>query len=186
MSFHTMGVDGHAFEPAAAAPSVRSSELLGFPPGARVLIINLDDFDHHGVDVDLAQLPLDDPAVYDMLCAADSVGVFQVESRAQTATLPRLKPRKFYDLVVEVALIRPGPIQGGSVHPYIRRRNNQEEPTYLHELLRPTLEKTLGVPLFQEQLMQMAIDIAGFTPAEADQLRRAADSAAELGQAARA
>ena len=111
-----------------------------------------------------------------MLCRADSVGVFQVESRAQMATLPRLKPRTFYDLVVEVALIRPGPIQGGSVHPYIRRRNGQEPVTYLHPLLEPSLEKTLGVPLFQEQLMQMAIDVAGFTPGEADQLRQAMGS----------
>ncbi len=125
-----------------------------------------------GVDVDLAALP-QDPEVYEMLCRADSVGVFQVESRAQMATLPRLRPRTFYDLVVEVALIRPGPIQGGSVHPYIRRRNGHEPVTYLHPLLEPALEKTLGVPLFQEQLMQIAIDVAGFTPGEADQLRQA-------------
>ena len=128
--------------------------------------------DHHGVEVDLADLSLED-AVYDMLCRADSVGVFQVESRAQMATLPRLRPRCFYDLVVEVALIRPGPIQGGSVHPYIRRRKGEEPVTYLHPLLEPSLAKTLGVPLFQEQLMQMAIDVAGFTPPEADQLRQA-------------
>ncbi|REH26147.1 error-prone DNA polymerase [Kutzneria buriramensis] len=108
-----------------------------------------------------------------MLQAADTVGVFQVESRAQMATLPRLKPREFYDLVVEVALIRPGPIQGGSVHPYIRRRNGDEEPDCGHPLLENALSKTLGVPLFQEQLMQMAVDVADFTPAEADQLRRA-------------
>src|SRR5829696_3829331 len=127
---------------------------------------------HHGVEVDLAALP-QEAAVYEMLCQADSVGVFQVESRAQMATLPRLKPREFYDLVVEVALIRPGPIQGGSVHPYIRRRNGDEEVTYLHPLLERSLRKTLGVPLFQEQLMQMAVDVAGFTAAEADQLRRA-------------
>ncbi|MYB04213.1 MAG: DNA polymerase III subunit alpha, partial [Acidimicrobiaceae bacterium] len=126
----------------------------------------------HGEDIDLAALP-QDPAVYDMLCEADSVGVFQVESRAQMATLPRLRPRCFYDLVVEVALIRPGPIQGGSVHPYIRRRNGTEPVTYLHPLLERSLAKTLGVPLFQEQLMQMAIDVAGFTPAESDELRRA-------------
>src|SRR5688572_25447415 len=92
------------------------------------------------------------------------------------ATLPRLKPRTFYDLVVEIALIRPGPIQGGSVHPYIRRRNGQEPVTFLHPLLRPSLEKTLGVPLFQEQMMQMAIDVAGFTPAESDELRQAMGS----------
>jgi error-prone DNA polymerase len=129
----------------------------------------------HGVDLDLATIEQDD-AVYDMLCEADSIGVFQVESRAQMATLPRLRPRTFYDLVVEVALIRPGPIQGGSVHPYIRRRKGQEPVTYLHPLLEPALAKTLGVPLFQEQLMQIAIDIAGFTPGDADQLRQAMGS----------
>jgi error-prone DNA polymerase len=131
--------------------------------------------DSHGVEIDLADLEQEDE-VYDMLCAADSVGVFQVESRAQMATLPRLRPRCFYDLVVEVALIRPGPIQGGSVHPYIRRRNGREPVTYLHPLLEPALKKTLGVPLFQEQLMQMAIDVAGFTAGEADQLRQAMGS----------
>ncbi|MEY5059301.1 MAG: error-prone polymerase, partial [Actinomycetota bacterium] len=104
------------------------------------------------------------------------MGVFQIESRAQMSTLPRLKPRRFYDLVVEIALIRPGPIQGGSVHPYIRRRNGREPVTYLHPLLENSLGKTLGVPLFQEQLMQMAIDVAGFTPSEADQLRQAMGS----------
>ncbi|HEX6074428.1 MAG TPA: error-prone DNA polymerase [Micromonosporaceae bacterium] len=132
--------------------------------------------DYHGDEIDLAKLPQEDPNVYDMLCRADSVGVFQVESRAQMATLPRLKPRKFYDLVIEVALIRPGPIQGGSVHPYIRRCNGREPVTYPHPLLEPALRKTLGVPLFQEQLMQMAIDVAGFDAAEADQLRRAMGS----------
>lgn len=131
--------------------------------------------EHHGDEVDLAFLPQDD-AVYEMLQRADSIGVFQVESRAQMATLPRLKPREFYDLVVEVALIRPGPIQGGSVHPYIRRRNGDEKVTYLHPLLEKSLKKTLGVPLFQEQLMQMAIDVAGFTPSEADRLRQAMGS----------
>ncbi len=131
--------------------------------------------EHEGVDIDLAELPQDD-AVYDMLCRADSVGVFQVESRAQMATLPRLRPRCFYDLVIEIALIRPGPIQGGSVHPYIRRRKGEEPVTYLHPLLEKSLSKTLGVPLFQEQLMQMAIDVAGFTPSEADQLRQAMGS----------
>src|SRR5262245_21996775 len=125
-----------------------------------------------GDKIDLAMLA-QDPEVYAMLCRADSIGVFQVESRAQMATLPRLRPETFYDLVVEVALIRPGPIQGGSVHPYIRRRKGLEEPTYLHPLLENALHKTLGVPLFQEQLMQMAIDAAGFTPGEADQLRQA-------------
>ncbi|HSS11807.1 MAG TPA: error-prone DNA polymerase, partial [Acidimicrobiales bacterium] len=129
----------------------------------------------HGDDIDLATIPQEE-AVYEMLSKADSVGVFQVESRAQMATLPRLKPRDFYDLVVEVALIRPGPIQGGSVHPFIRRRNGQEPVTYLHPLLERSLKKTLGVPLFQEQLMQMAIDVAGFTAAESDQLRQAMGS----------
>lgn len=128
---------------------------------------------HDGRPIGLHDLPQEDPAVYDLLCAADTVGVFQVESRAQMATLPRLQPRCFYDIVVEVALIRPGPIQGGSVNPYIRRRLGREPVTYLHPLLEPALEKTLGVPLFQEQLMQIAIDVAGFTPAEADKLRKA-------------
>ncbi|HUA96619.1 MAG TPA: error-prone DNA polymerase [Acidimicrobiales bacterium] len=128
-----------------------------------------------GPALDLAVLP-QEPEVYEMLCRADTVGVFQVESRAQMGTLPRLQPRCFYDLVIEVALIRPGPIQGGSVHPYLRRRNNEEEITYLHPLVEPCLKKTLGVPVFQEQLMQMAIDVAGFTPAESDRLRQAMGS----------
>jgi error-prone DNA polymerase len=128
---------------------------------------------HYRHRVQLADLQPTDPAVYEMLARADSVGVFQVESRAQMATLPRLKPRCFYDLVVEVALIRPGPIQGDSVHPYIRRRNGQEAWDYDHPLLANALRKTLGVPLFQEQLMQMAIDVADFSAAEADELRRA-------------
>ena len=128
---------------------------------------------HHGVVVDLARLPMDDPAVYDLLCRADTVGVFQVESRAQMNTLPRLAPRTFYDLVVEVALIRPGPIQGEMVHPYLRRRAGEEPVVYPHPSLEPILERTLGVPLFQEQGMQVAIAAAGFTPGEADELRRA-------------
>jgi error-prone DNA polymerase len=131
---------------------------------------------HHGVRWNLHSLPQEDPGVYDMLCAADTVGVFQVESRAQMATLPRLRPRKFYDLVVEVALIRPGPIQGGSVHPYMRRKNGAEEPTLPHPSMRRALGKTLGVPLFQEQMMQLAIDCAGFSPADADRLRQAMSS----------
>jgi len=130
---------------------------------------------YHGVGIDLAAVPQEDE-VYEMLCRGDSVGVFQVESRAQMATLPRLQPRNFYDLVVEVALIRPGPIQGGSVHPYIRRRNGLEPVTYLHPVFEKSLKKTLGVPLFQEQLMQMAIDAAGFSASEADQLRQAMGS----------
>jgi error-prone DNA polymerase len=130
---------------------------------------------HEGIEIDLATIP-QEPEVYELLCAADTVGVFQVESRAQMATLPRLRPECFYDLVVEVALIRPGPIQGGSVHPYLRRRNGQEPVTYPHPLLEKCLEKTLGVPLFQEQLMQMAIDVAGFTAGESDRLRQAMGS----------
>ncbi len=129
--------------------------------------------EHEGIEVDFARLDLEEPAVYEMLQRADSVGVFQVESRAQMATLPRLKPRTFYDLVVEVALIRPGPIQGGSVHPYIRRRNGLEPVTYDHPVMKQSLAKTLGIPLFQEQLMQLAVDVAGFDAGEADQLRRA-------------
>ncbi|MGB3332385.1 MAG: error-prone DNA polymerase, partial [Mycobacterium sp.] len=131
---------------------------------------------HCGVEVDLAAIDLSEPAVYEMLARADTVGVFQVESRAQMATLPRLRPRVFYDLVVEVALIRPGPIQGGSVHPYIRRRNGIDPVTYEHPCMARALEKTLGIPLFQEQLMTLAVDCAGFTAGEADQLRRAMGS----------
>ncbi|WP_062377583.1 error-prone DNA polymerase [Demequina pelophila] len=127
-------------------------------------------------DLQLHNMPQEDPAVYDLLCAADTVGVFQVESRAQMATLPRLRPRRFYDIVIEVALIRPGPIQGGSVHPYINRARGREPVTYLHPSLEKSLGKTLGVPLFQEQLMQMAMDAAGFDGALADQLRRAMGS----------
>ncbi|MCX4097210.1 error-prone DNA polymerase [Nocardia sp. alder85J] len=132
--------------------------------------------EHVGEVVELHTLDLSEAAVYEMLSRADSVGVFQVESRAQMATLPRLRPRNFYDLVVEVALIRPGPIQGGSVHPYIRRRNKLEETVFDHPALENALGRTLGVPLFQEQLMQMAVDVAGFSAAEADQLRRAMGS----------
>ncbi|HWD55998.1 MAG TPA: error-prone DNA polymerase [Acidimicrobiales bacterium] len=128
--------------------------------------------DFYGVEVDLAQLPQEDE-VYDLLCAADTVGVFQVESRAQMGTLPRVRPRTFYDIAIEVALIRPGPIQGHAVNPYIRRRRGEEEVTYLHPLLEPILERTLGVPLFQEQLMEMAVAIAGFSAADADELRQA-------------
>jgi error-prone DNA polymerase len=130
----------------------------------------------HGIRYDLDSIPKEAPCVYDMLCAADSVGVFQVESRAQMATLPRLKPRNFYDLAVEIALIRPGPIQGDSVHPYIRRRSGEEKVTYPHPRLEGPLKRTLGIPLFQEQLMQLAVAVADFSPAEADQLRRAMGS----------
>ncbi len=120
----------------------------------------------------LATIPAEDPAVYDMLCAADTVGVFQVESRAQMSMLPRLKPRCFYDLVIEVAIVRPGPIQGNMVHPYLRRRKGLETPNYPDSRVEAILGKTLGVPLFQEQAMQLAIVLANFTPGEAEQLRR--------------
>jgi len=120
----------------------------------------------------VTRVPAEDPAVYDMVCRADTVGVFQIESRAQMAMLPRLRPRRFYDLVVEVAIVRPGPIQGGMVHPYLRRRNGEEAITSPHPELEPILERTLGVPLFQEQVMQIAITGAGYTGGEADQLRR--------------
>jgi error-prone DNA polymerase len=136
---------------------------------------------HGGPRLDLASVPAEDPAVYDMLCQADSVGVFQVESRAQMTMLPRLKPRDFYDLVIEVAIVRPGPIQGDMVHPYLRRRNGQEKVSYPSEELRQVLGKTLGVPLFQEQAMKIAIVAAGFTPAEADRLRRAMATFRNLG-----
>jgi error-prone DNA polymerase len=128
---------------------------------------------HWGREVDLATVPQDDPAVYDMLCQADSIGVFQVESRAQMTMLPRLKPRNFYDLVVEVAIVRPGPIQGDMVHPYLRRRNGEEPVSFPSRELEEVLGKTMGVPLFQEQAMKIAIVAAGFSPEDADKLRRA-------------
>ena len=128
---------------------------------------------HFGECWTMSSIPQEDPAVYQMLTQADTVGVFQVESRAQMATLPRLRPQQFYDLVIEVALIRPGPIQGGSVHPYLRRHDGLEDAAMPHESMRPALGKTLGVPLFQEQMMQLAIDCAGFSPDEADRLRQA-------------
>jgi error-prone DNA polymerase len=126
-----------------------------------------------GRPVDLAQIPKDDAATYDMLCRADTIGVFQVESRAQMATLPRMRPREFYDLCVEVALIRPGPIAGDMVHPYLNRRNGVEPVDYIDERFRPALERTLGVPLFQEQVLQMAMIAADFSGSEAEELRRA-------------
>lgn len=126
-----------------------------------------------GRPVDLAKIPKDDPATYDLLCRADTVGVFQVESRAQMATLPRMRPREFYDLCVEVAIIRPGPIVGGMVHPYLDRRNGREPIDYIDERFRPALERTLGVPLFQEQVLQMAMIAADFNGSEAEELRRA-------------
>lgn len=129
--------------------------------------------EHYGRDLTLATIPQDDPAVYEMICRADTIGVFQIESRAQMSMLPRLKPQKFYDLVIEVAIVRPGPIQGNMVHPYLRRRAGKEEETYPNDAIRAVLTKTLGVPIFQEQAMRLAVVAAGFTPGEADQLRRA-------------
>ena len=127
---------------------------------------------HYDTDLSLAAIPANDPGVYDMACRADTVGVFQIESRAQMAMLPRLKPRTYYDLVIEVSLVRPGPITGGMVHPYLRRRAGQEAVTYPHACLEPVLKKTLGIPLFQEQVMKLAVVAADYTPGEADQLRR--------------
>jgi error-prone DNA polymerase len=121
---------------------------------------------------EMTDVPKEDPATYDMLCRGDSVGVFQVESRAQMSMLPRLRPREFYDLVIQVAIIRPGPIQGGMVHPYLKRRRGEEKIEYPSKALEQVLSRTLGVPLFQEQVMQIAIVAAGFTPGEADQVRR--------------
>ena len=127
---------------------------------------------HYGLDLTLANIPQDDPAVYEMISHADTIGVFQIESRAQMSMLPRLKPKTFYDLVIEVAIVRPGPIQGDMVHPYLRRRNGEEPIEYPSKELKEILGRTLGVPLFQEQAMEIAIVAAGFTPAEADGLRR--------------
>ena len=127
---------------------------------------------HYDLDLTLANIPQDDAAVYEMICHADTIGVFQIESRAQQSMLPRLKPRTFYDLVIEVAIVRPGPIQGDMVHPYLRRRNGEEKVEYPSKELEEILKRTLGVPLFQEQAMKIAIVAAGFTPAEADELRR--------------
>ncbi|MDQ1548811.1 MAG: error-prone polymerase [Microbacteriaceae bacterium] len=129
-----------------------------------------------GESWELATIPKEEPGVYDQLCRADSIGVFQVESRAQMGMLPRLQPRRFYDLVVEIAMVRPGPIQGGAVHPYIRRRMGTEEVTYLHPLLEEPLKRTLGIPLFQEQLMQVAMAVGGCSADDADLLRRAMGS----------
>jgi error-prone DNA polymerase len=128
--------------------------------------------DHRGQRLSMATIPADDRATYDMICRSDTVGVFQIESRAQMSMLPRLRPRYFYDLVIEISIVRPGPITGGMVHPYLRRRRGEEAIEYPHESLRPILEKTLGVPLFQEQVMRLAMEAADYTPGEADQLRR--------------
>jgi DNA-directed DNA polymerase III PolC len=128
--------------------------------------------EHRGVSLSMATVPPDDPATFEMIRRADTVGVFQIESRAQMAMLPRLRPRRFYDLVIEISIVRPGPITGGMVHPYLRRRAGEEPVEYPHPSLVPVLEKTLGVPLFQEQVMRLAQVAADYTPGEADQLRR--------------
>ncbi len=128
--------------------------------------------EHKGLPLEIASVPAEDPATYDMVSQGDTVGVFQIESRAQMAMLPRLKPKTFYDLVIEVAIVRPGPIQGDMVHPYLRRRTGREQVVYPHPKLERILKKTLGVPIFQEQVMKLAVEAAGYTPGEADQLRR--------------
>jgi error-prone DNA polymerase len=127
---------------------------------------------HRAIEYSLATIPPDDSAVFSMICKSDTVGVFQIESRAQMAMLPRLKPKNFYDLVIEISIVRPGPITGGMVHPYLRRRSGKETEEYPHPSLEPVLKKTLGVPLFQEQVMRLAVVAADYTPGEADQLRR--------------
>ena len=127
---------------------------------------------HYGRSLTLDRIPQDDPATYDQICRSDTVGVFQIESRAQMAMLPRLRPRCYYDLVIEISIVRPGPITGGMVHPFLRRRNGEEPVVYPHPSLDPVLRKTLGVPLFQEQVMRLAMVAADYTPGEADQLRR--------------
>ncbi len=127
---------------------------------------------HRGVHLSIATIPVDDIPTYDMICRGETVGIFQIESRAQMSMLPRLRPRTYYDLVIQISIVRPGPISGGMVHPYLRRRNGEEVAEYPHDCLRPVLEKTLGVPLFQEQVMQLSIVAADYTPGEADQLRR--------------
>lgn len=132
---------------------------------------------HKGLSYNLANIPTDDKATYDMICKADTVGVFQIESRAQMNTLPRMKPRNFYDIVIEVALVRPGPLQGGMVHPYLRRRQGLEKVEYIHPELEKILKKTYGVPIFQEQVMKIVIAVAGFNPGESDELRRIMSSA---------
>jgi error-prone DNA polymerase len=151
---------------------VRHANAFSSAGAAAAMDIVADRFELDS-EASLQDIPEEDPAVYDMLCLGDSVGVFQVESRAQMSMLPRLKPREFYDLVVEVAIVRPGPIQGGMVHPYLKRREQKEPVVYPSEEAKAALERTLGVPIFQEQVMQLAILAADFTPGEADNLRRA-------------
>ena len=138
------------------------------------------------MDVSLATMPRKDAATFAMSAEGDTVGVFQVESRAQMAMLPRLRPRTYYDLVIQVAIIRPGPITGGMVHPFIARRGGKEQVVYPHPSLEPVLRKTLGVPLFQEQVMRLAMEAADYTPGEADQLRRDMAAVAAARSASRA
>ena len=176
--------NGAASPPSASPSSPLSPSRESLPPTggdtrrASPLVVPVENASSPGSVSDfdplqiIAHIPPEDPAVYDMICRADTVGVFQIESRAQMAMLPRLRPRRFYDLVIQVAIVRPGPIQGGMVHPYLRRRRGEEEPTTPHASLEPILERTLGVPLFQEQVMQIAIVGAGYSGGEADQLRR--------------
>ena len=148
-------------------------DLLGLSMMA-VLEDSIELIDRHYEEkIDLGNLPPDDKKVYAALQRADTIGMFQIESRAQQASLPRMRPEKFYDLVVQVAIIRPGPIAGKMAHPYLRRRQGSERPDPLHPLLEPVLKRTLGVPLFQEQLLRMAMIAANFTGAEAEELRRA-------------
>ncbi|MGN6371166.1 MAG: error-prone DNA polymerase [Phycisphaerae bacterium] len=159
---------------------------LGMLTAVRKAIDLVNEWDRRnggGGEVQFHTIPDDDPAVYDMLCRADSVGVFQVESRAQMSMLPRLRPRCYYDLVVEVAIVRPGPIQGGMVHPYLRRRNSEEAIEYPDDKIKAVLERTLGVPIFQEQAMRLVMVAAGFTAGEADKLRRAMASWKKKGDA---
>src|SRR2546423_701749 len=148
-------------------------DLLGLRTLSLVKDAVADIEARHGELLELGSLPLDDPAVYDLICEVDTIGLFQVESRAQAQALPRVRPRNFADIVVEVAIIRPGPLQGNMVNPYIRRRQGREAVAYAHPLLEPILKETLGVILFQEQILRVAIAAAGFSPSSADMLRRA-------------
>ena len=145
----------------------RSRNSFGMNPNA------LDGPSSGARHLTLATVPSEDAAVYDMICRADTAGVFQIESRAQMAMLPRLRPRNFYDLVIEVAIVRPGPIQGEMVHPYLRRRSGEEPVSYPSKQVEEVLKRTLGVPIFQEQVMRLSIVAAGFSPGQADELRRA-------------
>ena len=129
--------------------------------------------DYSDEPLTIQKIPAEDPAVYEMMCAADTSGVFQIESRAQMSMLPRLKPRCYYDLVIQIAIVRPGPIQGEMVHPYLNRRSGREAISYPSEAVKSVLARTLGVPIFQEQVMQLAMVAAGFSGGEADGLRRA-------------